>query len=98
MSDKPTWGLDDMECNVALTDLQYRAQAGEDIRWDKVSETVARAQLKKVYERVKKVKNPYKTMTAEEAGKTPPEMCELETGFEDARQKILAELGKEVGE
>jgi len=57
--------------------------------------------LKWLKEHIKKIKNPYKTMTAEEAGKTPMRMCELETGFEDARQKILEcleQLDKEMGE
>ena len=42
--------LTEEECMVALTDLQYRAQSGEDIRWDKVSEVIKQAQLKKLVE------------------------------------------------
>jgi len=61
------------------------------------AKAVAHAQAKKIKEEIRKVKNPYKTMTAREAGKTPQEMCDLEVGFEDCRQKIL-EAFKEVGE
>lgn len=37
--------LSEEDCSVALTNLQYHAQCGEDIRWDKVSEIIAKAQL-----------------------------------------------------
>ena len=42
--------LTDEECMVELTELGDRARGGEDIRWDKVSEVIKRAQLKKVVE------------------------------------------------
>ena len=40
--------LTDEECMVELTELGDRARGGEDIRWDKVSEVIKRAQLEKV--------------------------------------------------
>ena len=77
-------------------ECEIRAEFASDVGL--LFAAVARAQLKKVYEEIKKVENPYKTMTAFTAGKTPQQMCGFETGFEDARQQILAEIGKEVGE
>jgi hypothetical protein len=42
-------GLTEEDCSVELTNLQYRAQAGEDIRWDKVSVVIKNAQLNKAF-------------------------------------------------
>jgi len=40
--------LTEEECMVELTELGDRARGGEDIRWDKVSEVIKKAQLKKL--------------------------------------------------
>jgi len=42
--------LTEEECMVELTELEDRAIGGEDIRWDKVSEVIKKAQLKKLIE------------------------------------------------
>ena len=67
---------------------------GEDCNicgYDETKRKKALAQiLSLVIAKIDKIKNPYKTMIIEEAGNIlcSEEMCELEVGFEDARDAI----------
>ena len=45
--------LTEEECMVELTELEDRARGGEDIRWDKVSEVIKKAQARKTLSAVR---------------------------------------------
>jgi hypothetical protein len=81
--------LTEEDCSVELTNLQYRAQAGEDIRWDKVSAVIKNAQLNKLLS-TKLDNGRYVLALIDTRGRFPP------TSIPTLRTDVIAWRDKEL--
>jgi hypothetical protein len=87
--------LTEEDCSVELINLQYRAQAGEDIRWDKVSAVIKNAQLNKALS-TKLDNGRYVLALIDTKGELPRVLYErYEPGFHERVEYIVAKKTQE---